>query len=49
MKIHIFRGPSRIFGFTRDKEGTNLPTQYGPWIAFKPIEMTWGKPNPASP
>ena len=45
MKIHTFRGPGRIFGFTPDKDGTNLPTQYGPWSAFKSLEMIEDRPQ----
>ena len=25
MLIHTFRGPGRVFGFTRDAAGANLP------------------------
>jgi hypothetical protein len=30
MKVHILRGVGRVFGFTRDEVGGNLPAQYGP-------------------
>ena len=35
MQVHIFRGTGRVFGVTTDAKGTNLPSQYGPWTAFK--------------
>lgn len=35
MLVHIFRGAGRVFGCTEDANGTNLPSQYGPWTAFK--------------
>ncbi len=37
--VHVLRGQDRVFGFTRDEQGTNLPRQYGPWTAFKTIEL----------
>jgi hypothetical protein len=40
MRIHIFRGPGRVFAFTEDGVGANLPEQYGPWTAFKSLELT---------
>jgi hypothetical protein len=39
MLVHIFRGVGRVFGFTEDSNGTNLPSQYGPWIAFKSMDL----------
>jgi hypothetical protein len=42
MQVHIFRGPDRIFGFTAHSDGTNLPSQYAPWTAFKTIDLTRG-------
>ncbi len=30
MLVHIFRGVGRVFAFTEDANGTNLPSQYGP-------------------
>jgi hypothetical protein len=42
MQVHIFRGPDRIFGFTAHSDGTNLPSLYGPWTAFKTIDLTRG-------
>ncbi len=46
MKVHIFRGQGRAFGFTEDKAAANLPSQYGPWIHFKTVEMNKGVPTP---
>jgi len=46
MQVHIFRGPGRIFGFTGDEAGENLPAQYRPWAAFKTLEMTRGQAQP---
>lgn len=39
MKVHIFRGPDRIFGFTEQPSGENLPRKYAPWKAFKTIDL----------
>ncbi|WP_163994856.1 hypothetical protein [Pyxidicoccus caerfyrddinensis] len=46
MQVHIFRGPGRVFGFTRDEAGTNLPSRYAPWTPFKVVEMTKGNVTP---
>jgi hypothetical protein len=43
MRVHIFRGPGRIFGCTGDSGGENLPSQFGPWAAFKTLEMARGE------
>jgi hypothetical protein len=42
MQIHIFRGPERIFGFTEDSSGSNLPSRFAPWTPFKIIELSRG-------
>jgi len=39
MQVHIFRGPGRIFAFTTQPAGENLPQKYAPWAAFKTIEL----------
>jgi hypothetical protein len=44
MTIHIFRGPGRVFGFTNDATGANLPTKFAPWTTFKSIELDRNKP-----
>ncbi|MEO7177754.1 MAG: hypothetical protein ABIW83_02825 [Allosphingosinicella sp.] len=46
MEIHAFRGLGRVFGFTREAEGSNLPGQYGPWAPFKTLEMNPGQALP---
>src|ERR1700735_1854577 len=38
-RVHVLRGQDRVFGFTLDQQGRNLPRQYGPWTTFKPIEL----------
>jgi len=47
VQVHIFRGIGRVFGFTGDATGVNLPSQYGPWNAFKAINLSRdGGPTP---
>jgi hypothetical protein len=46
MQVHIFRGPGRVFGFTAQDDGGNLPARYAPWTAFKTIELTRGTTQP---
>jgi hypothetical protein len=46
MQVHIFRGPARVFGFTGDATGANLPAQYAPWNHFKTLEMSKGEAIP---
>jgi hypothetical protein len=46
MQVHAFRGPGRIFGFTEDASGSNLPSQFSPWTSFKTIELRRGEPMP---
>lgn len=46
MQVHIFRGPGRIFGATAAATGENLPSQYGPWSAFKTLDLTRGDAQP---
>lgn len=46
MKVHLFRGPDRIFGFSQDQSGANLPQQFAPWTHFKTVEMQEGEPMP---
>jgi hypothetical protein len=46
MEVHIFRGSGRIFGFTADSTGANLPTKYAPWTAFKTLELLKDTPVP---
>ena len=37
MQVHTFRGPGRIFGFTTDETGANLPEKYAPWTPFSSV------------
>lgn len=46
MQVHIFRGPGRIFAFTVQASGDNLPSKYAPWTVFKTIELRRGEPTP---
>lgn len=46
MRIHTFRGPDRVFGFTPDASGANLPATFAPWTAFKTIELQRGEATP---
>jgi len=46
MQVHLFRGPGRVFGFTGDPSGTNLPQQFAPWSHFKTVEMQRGESMP---
>jgi hypothetical protein len=46
MQVRAFRGQGRIFGFTRTGAGENLPPQYGPWAAFKTLELARGVAQP---
>ena len=43
-KIHVLRSQDRVFGFTLDEQGANLPRQYGSWTAFKTIELYHDEP-----
>jgi hypothetical protein len=46
MLVYIFRGPGRVFGFTTDATGANLPERFAPWVSFKSVELHRDKPNP---
>jgi NTE family protein len=43
-RVHVLRSQDRVFGFTFDEQGTNLPRQYGPWTTFKTIELHHDEP-----
>jgi hypothetical protein len=45
MLVHVFRGTGRVFGVTEDATGTNLPSQYGPWTAFKTLDLNRDEPT----
>ena len=40
MKVHVFKGPKGVFGYTEDETGTNLPSEHGPWQAEKSFDAT---------
>ncbi len=46
MQVHAFRGQGRIFGFTGQSAGENLPERFGPWVPFKTLELTRGQVQP---
>jgi hypothetical protein len=46
VQVYSFRGPGRVFGFTRDSAGANLPLGYGHWALFKTLEMARATPVP---
>lgn len=46
MQVHIFRADGRVFGFTADSGGENLPSKYGAWVPFKTLAMEKGAPQP---
>lgn len=46
MRVNMFKGPGRVFAFTANPEGTNLPPKYAPWTAFKAIELQKDVPTP---
>ncbi len=46
LHVHIFRGPGQVFGFTADRDGRFLPSQYAPWTAFKAVELHQGEHTP---
>ena len=43
-RVHVLKSQDRVFGFTFDEQGTNLPRQYGPWTPFKTIELYHDEP-----
>ena len=45
MHVHIFRGTGRVFGVTGQVGGDNLPARYGPWTAFKSIDIHPDEPQ----
>jgi hypothetical protein len=44
MRVHIFTGIGRVFGSTEEAMGANLPAQYGPWSAFKTLDLDRDSP-----
>ena len=45
MRVDIFRGQGRVFGFT-ESGGETLPPKFGPWVVFKTLELTRGQAQP---
>ncbi len=43
MEIQAFRGAGRVFAFTGDPKGGNLPRRFGPWTAFKSLDLNRGQ------
>ncbi|WP_137044683.1 hypothetical protein [Pseudolabrys sp. FHR47] len=45
MKVYVFNSTisSKVYGFTGDASGANLPTEQGPWKPFKSLEMNPGE------
>jgi hypothetical protein len=46
MQVHVFRGQGRVFAATRMSGGENLPARYGPWVAFKTLDLVEGQAQP---
>ena len=46
MQVHLFRGPGRVFGFSTDATGANLPSRHAPWSPFKSVDMQPGQAMP---
>jgi hypothetical protein len=46
MQVHIFKSAGRVFGFTEDSTGANLPSEFGDWSAFKTLTMIRGESQP---
>lgn len=46
MTVHLYRGPGRVFGFTPDAEGDNLPERFAPWTFFKTTDMQRNQSQP---
>lgn len=46
MQVHVFKGQGRVFAFTEDPSGTNLPAPYGPWEPFKTLDLVKGESQP---
>jgi hypothetical protein len=46
MHVYIFRGVGRVFGVLAANDVTRLPAVYGPWTAFKEIDLQRGVATP---
>jgi len=42
IKVCIYRGPGRIFGFSAENGASHLPAQYAPWTAFRTLDVSRG-------
>jgi len=44
MRVHVFSSEqsSKLFGFTPDQKGQNLPGAQGPWRYFKSVDLSSG-------
>jgi hypothetical protein len=48
MFVDVFRGTGRVYAITESGVGmSKLPKRYGPWTAFKTIELVKGQPTPS--
>lgn len=45
MMVFVFKSTQnpKVYGFTVDATGANLPGEQGPWVPFKSIEMKAGE------
>ncbi|WP_432814404.1 hypothetical protein [Sphingorhabdus sp.] len=43
MQVHVFKGKGKVYGFTLDATGANLPASHGPWTPSKSIDMQRGE------
>ncbi len=46
MQVQIFKGTGRVFAVIKDGSGTTLPERYGPWTAFKTLDLERGRAQP---
>ena len=46
MQIQIFRGTGRVFAVIEEGSKVALPERYGPWMAFKTLELVRGQQQP---
>jgi|tagenome__1003787_1003787.scaffolds.fasta_scaffold20104194_2 hypothetical protein len=45
MLVYVFNSTQnpKLYGFTADATGANLPSENGPWILFKSLKMNAGE------
>ena len=48
MLVYVFNSTQnpKVYGFTADATGVNLPGEDGPWIPFKSLKMNVGEKSP---